>query len=157
MFCIISTAKRLFQANAEKSSGDSVGPLIGLVLVRSGLNATESELKYYQIMASVLMTGAIIVSTVRTLIDQLARLSRLFRKDFGGDLLLLIISQVMGTYVMGSLMLLCSSGPGIRIKLLTEILGSLRVDPYARLFDVVFLYSAMLGTVPLYFLAPPVN
>lgn len=155
---IFNAMKRvLIKSHAPIEDGE-VKNLVRMIVHLLKLKADQNELALYGRLLSILMAGGVIFSTVRTLLHQIVRIMRSFiTTGHPGDFLLIFLSQLTGMYLMGSVLLLRSTIASSQLGLLDHVLGGVKLNFYVYWFDLVFLYSCMLSTTILYFLAPPID
>ncbi|EJD50456.1 hypothetical protein AURDEDRAFT_121592 [Auricularia subglabra TFB-10046 SS5] len=144
-------------AAASGSRSDVGAHVIGLVLPYVPLLPIAPSKENAEIIArhaSLLLVGAIVLSSVRLVLRGVGRALKLTGKgrrsgqrNIGASIMLLFLAQIMGTYLLSTLIQLRTSFPG-RSGRESELFASLpRYEPFEPAFNWAFLGAALAAGV----------
>jgi hypothetical protein len=131
---------------------DPVTHWIGLAVHYVNVNF---DVQFWSQQISFLLVGSIILASVRGFLLQLLKAVRVVSYFDQSNVMVLFMAQIMGMYFVSSVLMLRANIPTQYRSIITDILQGIRFDFYTRWFDIIFLLSAMISTIVLYFLSPP--
>ncbi len=88
--------------------------------------------------------GAIVVTSIRGLLLTMSRFFIWISSPKSSSLIVLCLSQLMGTYFVSMVLLMRMNMPVQYRTIITEVLGDLQFNFYHRWFDVMFLVAALI-------------
>lgn len=111
----------------------------------------EFDVALWSQYVSFLLVGVIVVTNIRGILIQFMKFFRAIASSVNSNIYIVLLAQLMGMYFISSVLLMRMNLPPEYRHILTEVLGSLQFNFYHRWFDVIFLVSALLSLVFVYF------
>ena len=111
----------------------------------------EFDVALWSQYVSFLLVGVIVVTNIRGILIQFMKFFRAIASSVNSSIYIVLLAQLMGMYFISSVLLMRMNLPAEYRYILTEVLGSLQFNFYHRWFDVIFLVSALLSIVFIYF------
>ncbi|XP_045067967.1 Golgi pH regulator [Coregonus clupeaformis] len=110
----------------------------------------QFDVKFWSQHISFILVGIIIVTSIRGLLITLTKFFYAISSSKSSNVIVLVLAQIMGMYIVSSVLLMRMSMPREYRSIVTEVLGELQFNFYHRWFDVIFLVSALSSILFLY-------
>jgi len=111
----------------------------------------EFDVAFWSQHVSFILVGVIVVTNIRGILIQFMKFFRAIASSVNTNIYIVLLAQLMGMYFVSSVLLMRMNLPPEYRYILTEVLGSLQFNFYHRWFDVIFLVSALVSIVFVYF------
>ncbi|CAK9304056.1 unnamed protein product [Gordionus sp. m RMFG-2023] len=96
------------------------------------------------------LIGIIIITSFRGLLINLTKFFYALSSNKSSNLIVLALAQIMGMYLISTVLLMRMNMPPQYRSIITQVLGELQFNFYHRWFDVIFLLSALSSIAFLY-------
>ncbi|KAJ1917758.1 hypothetical protein H4219_003012 [Mycoemilia scoparia] len=116
------------------------------------INLDKSSFTLLSQQASFLFIGMMVVLSIRGLLIQVTKLFKAFANMVSPANVVLFLTQIMGMYFLAMVLMLRMNLPSKYHTIISEVLGNIEFRFYQRWFDVIFLVSALVSLVFVYFL-----
>ena len=103
----------------------------------------EFDVMFWSQQISFLLVGILIVTSIRGLLITLTKFFNAMASSKSSNIIVLILAEIMGMYLVSSVLLMRMNMPVTYREIITEVLGELQFNFYHRWFDVIFLVSAL--------------
>lgn len=113
----------------------------------------DPDLQYWTQYASFAFVGIVIIASIRGLLIYLMKIFRVFGSHNQSKILILFLAQLMGMYFVSCVLMLRTNMPPEYRLIITGILEGMHFDFYSRWFDVIFLVSAIVSFLFLWYVA----
>ncbi|RKP07819.1 Abscisic acid G-protein coupled receptor-domain-containing protein [Thamnocephalis sphaerospora] len=114
----------------------------------------EIDVQTWSQQLSFIFVGIMILCSIRGLLIQLMKFFRASVSSISPENTVLFLAQIMGMYFLSSVLLMRMSLPAEyrQVEIITGVLSTIEFNFYHRWFDVIFLVSALLSSIFLFFL-----
>ncbi|KAG9285769.1 hypothetical protein G9A89_013194 [Geosiphon pyriformis] len=150
VYCIYKIVMATINIILSRTGPASDPITYGLTLAIKYIDITL-DVPFWSQQLSFLFVGLMIIFSIRGLLIQLLKFFRAVSSSVSRSNIVLFLAQIMGMYLLSSVMMLRMSLPAEYRMIITEVLGSIEFNFYHRWFDVIFLVSGIASIVFLYF------
>uniref|UniRef100_A0A5S6QP79 Abscisic acid G-protein coupled receptor-like domain-containing protein n=1 Tax=Trichuris muris TaxID=70415 RepID=A0A5S6QP79_TRIMR len=124
----------------------TVDPVTRVITIAVHYMGFDFDVKFYSQNFSFVFVGLLSLCSVRTLLVNFAKLFSIFNPGRLSNISILLTTEVMGMYLLSSVLLVRMSIPAEYRWIITEVFGNLAYPFYHRWFDEIFILSVMAST-----------
>ena len=99
---------------------------------------------------SFIFVACIITSSIKNFLSEVLKVFRIVDRQEYSKALVLLSAQLVGLYVISSILMLRLNLPQANRLLLTEILNAVEFDFFAKWFDAIYIFAAVASAVFVY-------
>lgn len=128
-----------------------VDPVTNMIEITVHYFNREFDAQFWSQYVSFVLIGIIVITSIRGLLITLTKFFHFISSTRSSNVIFLCLAQLMGMYLISSVLLIRMSMPAQYRKIISRVLGHIEFNFYHRWFDGIFLISALVSIVILYF------
>ncbi|KAL0490158.1 golgi pH regulator [Acrasis kona] len=131
----------------EDAAKNKVDPVTRILSVVGKNLHTDTDLVYWSQQLSFIFIFVIIILSVRSLLINLQKVFKFLLRKVSPSTIIVFFSEIMGMYLIASVMLLRGNLPYKQREIISEHMGAVQFHFFQRWFDALFIVSAVLSIV----------